>query len=294
MLERAPAQANFERVNAFRQGLRELGYIEGKNLVIEYRSTGGRDDLYPKLCAEAVRLKVDLILVRGTPPVVACKQATATIPILIGGAGDPVADGLVASLAHPGGNVTGLSTLTVGTAGKRLQLLREVLPKASRVGVLVNMSNPNVRTQWKQLLPGAEELGIRLTPLDVRKPEDLEPAFAKAAKQRLDSVYVTLDALTDTNRKLIGELALKQRLPTVTPEDIYVDAGCLISYGQNGPALYRRAASIADKILRGTKPADIPVEQPTELQLVVNLRTAKALGVIILKVVLFRADRVIE
>ena len=294
MLERESAESNFARLDAFRKGLRELGYIEGQNLLIEYRSAEGRDDAYPKLCAEAVRLKVDLIVGRGTPTILACKRATTTIPILMTGAGDPVADGLIAGFARPGGNVTGFSSSTVELTAKRLEVLRDLLPKVSHVAALLNMSNPNLPRQWKELLAAAQALGIRVTLFDVRKPEDLNLAFEQAAKQGLDSAYVALDTLTETNRKPIADLAIKHRLPTVAGLTNYVEAGCLVSYAPAQETIYRRAASVVDKIFRGAKPADIPVEQPALFELTINLKTAKALGISVPKDLLVRADKVIE
>ena len=293
-LERESAEAASAIVNAFRKGLHDLGYIEGRNLVIEYRSAGGRDDAYPKLAAEVVRLKVDLILARGTPAIQACKQATSSIPILMVGAGDPVGDGLIASFARPGGNVTGFTFLTTDLSAKRLEVLRELLPKASHIAALMNMSNPNLPGQWKMVNAAAQALGIQARLFDVRSPDDLRRAFDEAKMQRVDAVYVGLDTLTQVNRKLIADLAIKHRLPTVTAASDYVDAGSLVAYGPDNPALYRRAANVADKILKGAKPADIPVEQPTLFELAINLKTARALGLSVPKIVLLRADKVIK
>jgi putative ABC transport system substrate-binding protein len=294
MLERESVKSNLANVNAFRQGLRELGYIEGLNLLIEYRSAEGRDDAYPALCAEAVRLKVDLILGRGTPTILACKRATTTIPILMVGAGNPVEDGLIASFARPAGNVTGFSASTTELSAKRLEILREMFPRASNVAALMNMSNPNLPSQWKQLQAAAQAIGIRMTLFDVRQPDDLKVAFQQAQKQRLDSIYVALDTLTQTSRKPIADLALKHQLPTITAGSEYVEAGCLVSYGPKIADLYRRGAVYVDKILKGAKPGDIPVEQPTMFELAINLKTAKALNLAITPSLLFRADKVIE
>jgi putative ABC transport system substrate-binding protein len=294
MLERDSAEANAVNVNALRRGFRELGYVEGKNLAIEYRSADGRDDRYPALCAEAVGLKADLIVVRGTPPGLACKRATGTIPIVFAGAGDPVGDGLVASFARPGGNITGFTSVSNELAAKRLEVLREVFPKAAHIGALMNLGNPNVVSHRKQLEAAAQVLGIRISVFDVRTSADLQTALEQAAKQRVDAVYVPIDSLTDFNRKLIADLALKHRLPTINAESTYVDAGGLISYGSNTPARYHRLATVADKIFKGAKAGDIPVEQPGLFLMAINLKTAKALRVTIPKEVLFRADRVIQ
>jgi putative ABC transport system substrate-binding protein len=210
------------------------------------------------------------------------------------GAGDPVGDGLIASLARPGGNVTGFSSSQVELSAKRLELFREVFPKASNMAALMNMSNPNLPSQWKQLQTTAQAFGIRLTLFDVRKPQDFNLAFEQAARQRLDSVYVALDALTEKERKPIADLAMQYRMPTVASVSNFVDAGCLVSYGADTAAVYRRAATVADKIFKGAKAADIPVEQPSQFQLAINVKTAKALGLSIPKQVVFRADRVIE
>lgn len=294
MVERESAQASAANLAALRQGLRELGYVEGKNLQIDYRSADGRDDRYPALCADVVALKVDLIIVRGTPATLACKKATASTPIVFAGAGDPVHDGLVASFAHPGANVTGLSAATNDLAAKRLEVLREVLPKTARIGALMNLANPNLVGHREQLEAAAKLLGLRLTVFDVRTRQDLQSAFGQARKLRLDAMYVPIDTVTESNRKLIGELALSHRIPTINAAGVYVEAGGLMSYGINNAAGYHRVAALVDKIFKGANPGDMPVEQPAVLLLSINLKTAKALGVSIPKKVLFRADQVIQ
>ena len=294
MLERQSARAGAANVSALKQGFRELGYVEGKNLAIEYRSTDGRDDRYPALCADAVDRKVDLIIVRGTPPTLACKKATDSIPIVFAAAGDPVGDGLIASLGHPGGNVTGFSTTNSQLAAKRLEVLREILPNAAHIGALMNLGNPNIVSHGKELERAAQSLGIRVKVFDVRSAGELEKSLDEAAKLRLEAIYVPIDSLTEVNRKLIADAALKHGLPTITSESPYVEAGGMLSYGPSALARYRRVATLADKIFKGTKPGDIPVEQPSEYLMTINLRTAKALGITIPKEVLFRADRVIQ
>ncbi len=294
VLERESAESSGPNFAALKQGFRELGYVERKNLTIEYRSADGRNDRYPQLCAEVVAMKVDLIVVRGTPPTIACKKATATIPIIFAGAGDPVGDGLVASLARPGGNVTGFSSQTNQLVAKRLEVLRDMRPKASHVAALLNLSNPNIVGLGKLLDSSTQKLGIRLKSFDVRTVQDLQAAMDQSAKLRVDAVYVPVDSLTEANRKLIADLALKHKLATINSEPSFVDAGGLLSYGNNNVAAYRKLAALADKIFKGTKPGDIPVEQPSTLMMVINLKTAKAIGMSIPKEVLFRADRVIQ
>jgi putative ABC transport system substrate-binding protein len=294
VLEPTSMALNAANLDAFRQGLRELGYVEGRNMMIEYRSADGRSERFPDLVAELVRLKVDVILTRGTPAVMAAKNATGTIPVVMAASGDPVLSGVVASLARPGGNVTGLSAVVVQVSGKRLELIREVAPGVSRVAALFNMSNPNDALQWKETETAAPSLRVRLQLLDVRKPGDFAEAFDAAVKQRAGALVVGLDALTWANHRPIVELAAKHRLPAIYGGREFVGAGGLIAYGVSYPHLYHRAASYVDKILKGAKPADLPVEQPTKFELVINLKTAKALGLTILPSLLGRADEVIQ
>jgi putative ABC transport system substrate-binding protein len=292
MLERTPTAINAANLEGFRQGLRELGYVEGKTFVIEYRSADGRDERFPALATELVHLKVDLILTRGTPAALAAKKATGTIPVVITGVGDPVGQGVVANLARPGMNITGLSAAVTEIYPKRVQLLRELVPKAARIAVLFNMGNPALPPQWKEVEMAARSLGIEPQLLDVRKREDLEPAFDAAVSQRADAHVVGIETLTQANQGLIVDLAARRRLPA-----IYASAefrGGLISYGVNYPEMYRRAARFADKIFRGAKPADLPVEEPTTFELVINSKTARALGLTIPPSLLLRADRVVE
>jgi putative ABC transport system substrate-binding protein len=292
MLERTSPAINAANVDGFRRGLHELGYVEGKNFVIEYRSADGRDERFAALATELVRLKVDLIVTRGTPGTLAAKNATGTIPVITVGAGDPVAQGIVAGLARPGANVTGLSTMVTELYPKRVELLRALVPKAVRIAAVFNMSNPSIPPQWKEVEVAARSLGMRAQLLDVRKPEDLGPAFDVAVRQRADGLVVGLDTLTQANRQHIVELAATHRLPAIYASREFV--GGLAAYGVNYADAYRHAASFVDKIFKGAKPADLPIEQPTKFELVINLKTAKALGLTIPQSVLLRADEVIQ
>jgi putative ABC transport system substrate-binding protein len=294
MLETTSTTLNAANLDAFRQGLRELGYVEGRNLIIEYRSADGRSERFADLAADLVGLKVDLIVTRGTPAAVAAKNATRTIPVVMANAGDPVDSGLVTSLARPGGNLTGLSSLTVNLEAKRLGLLRELVPGGARIAVLYNMSSPNNLPQWKAIETAARAVSIQPQLLDVRKPEDLAPAFDAASRQRADGLVVGGEGLFQANRKLIAELAAKHRLPAIYRSMEYIEAGGLMAYGPSYPDLYRRAATYVDKIFKGAKPADLPVEQPTKFELIINLKTAKALGLTIPQALLLRADEVIQ
>ncbi len=294
MLETRSTVLNAANIDAFRQGLQELGYKEGQNLEIVYRSSDGRDERFPGLASELVRLKVDLILTRGTPAALAAKSATRTIPVVMAASGDPVASGLVASLGRPGGNVTGLSLFNVEMYAKRVELLKEVLPKLARIAAIFNMGNPVTASQWNVVEASARSLGIQAQLLDVRRPEDLPRAFDAAAKQRAQALIVGLDGVTQGNLRPIAERAAKQRLPSIYGAKEYADFGGLITYGASDPHMYRRAATFVDKIFKGAKPADLPVEQPTTFELVINLKTAKALGLTIPQSVLARADEVIQ
>jgi len=291
MLERTSPAINAANLDAFRQGLRDLGYVEGKNFVIEYRSADGRDERFPGLAAELVRLKVDLIVTRGTPAL-AAKHATGTIPVVITGLADPVGQGVVASLAHPGGNITGVSAIVTEIYAKRVELLRELVPRAARIAALLNMSSPALPPAWKEIETAARSLGIQPQLLDVRKPEDLGPAFAGAIRQRADALVVGQDTLTQANQRLIVDLAAKHRLPAVYASGEFIRG--LVIYGVNYPDHYRRAASFAERIFKGAQPGDLPVERPTKLELVINLKTAQALGLTIPPSLLQRADQVIE
>ena len=288
MLERTPAAANSANVAGFRQGLRELGYVEGESFVLDYRSADGRDERFPALAADLVRSRVDLILTRGTPAALAAKGATATIPVIITGVGDPVGQGLVASLARPGTNITGLSAAVTEIFPKRVELLKELVPKAARIAGLFNMGNPALPPQWKEVEKAARSRGLKPLLLDVRKVEDLEPAFEAAVRQRADALVVGIDTLTQSNQRLIVELSARYRLPAIYASAEFT--GGLISYGVNYPEMYRRAASLADKIFKGAKPSDLPVEEPTAFELAINLKTARALGLTVPRALLLRAD----
>jgi putative ABC transport system substrate-binding protein len=282
-----------QEVAAFVQRLRELGWIEGRNVAIEVRWAQGRPERYAEIAAEFVRLKVDVILTQTTPPAVAAKQATSAIPIVFASAGDPVGNGLVASLARPGGNVTGLSSQAGDTSGKRVELLREVAPGLRRLAIFGSVGNPFSVLEIAEVQAAARTLGLEAVTVEIRRAEDIEPAFDPIAG-RAEALFVSGDPLLLNNRIRINTLALAGRLPTMHNYREYVEAGGLMSYGPNLPDQFRHAAEFVDKILRGTKPADIPVEQPTKFDLVVNLTTAKGLGLTIPESFLARADEVIR
>ena len=292
MLERTSPATNAANLDGLRQGLRELGHAEGENYVIEYRSVDGIDELSANLAAELVRLNVDLILTRGTPAALAAKNATATIPVIMVGVGDPVGQGIVASLARPGGNVTGLSALVTDLFAKRVQLVRELVPGAIRIAALFNMSNPAIPPQWREVERTAQSLAIEPQLLDVRTPDDLGRAFVTATAKGADALIVGLETLTLANQRMIVDLASRHRLPAIYASKEFI--GGLLTYGVSYPDQYRRAASFVDKVLKGANPAELPVEQPTKLELVINLKTAKALNLTIPAVLLARADEVIE
>jgi ABC-type uncharacterized transport system substrate-binding protein len=294
MLDTTSAQLNAPNLDAFRRGLRQLGYVEGQNLAIDYRSADGRLDRIPELASELVRRNVDIIVTRGTPSALAAKNATATIPIVMAAIGEPVETGLVASLARPGGNVTGLSAFVTELVAKRVELLREVIPRIARLALLDNMSNRSVPPQWEETKRAAGALGIVPQLLDVRKPEDLERAFDAAVAQRTDALTVGNDSVVIASRRRVAELAEKFRLPTIYATREFVDSGGLLSYAAHYPDLYRRAAAYVDKIFKGEKPADLPVEQPTKFEMVVSLKAAKAIGLEFPPLLLARADEVIE
>jgi putative tryptophan/tyrosine transport system substrate-binding protein len=282
-----------DRIAAFVQQLRELGWIEGRNVAIEYRWEEGRTDRAAEIADEFVRRKVDVIMTIGTPPTLAAKQATAVIPIVFTTVADPVGAGLVAGLSRPTGNVTGLSIQQTDVAGKRLELLHEVVPGLGRLAVLVNAGNPGNMLELAEVQSAARTLGLDVATAEIRRPEDIAPAFA-ALKGRADALYAAGDPLLTANRVRVNTWALAGRLPTMHASRDYVEAGGLMSYGPNFPDLFRRAAGYVDKILRGGKPGDIPVEQPTKFDLVVNLTTAQALGLTIPEAFLLRVDEVIE
>src|SRR5689334_6513995 len=294
VLETIPAGANAANLAALRQGLRERGYVEGQNLLIEYRSSDGRDERFGALAAELVRMRVDLIVARGSPASLAAKDATQTIPIVMARTGDPVGSGLVSNLARPGGNITGLSSQSVDTEAKRLELLRELMPALARIAALSNMSTPNSPPQWKEIKNAAHALGIEAQLLDVRRVQDLEPAIDAARQQRADALVVGQDGLLQSHRTLIAELAATRRLPAIYRSMEFIDAGGLIAYGPHYPDLYRRTAIYVDKIFKGAKPGDLPIEQSTKFELAINVKTARALGLSIPQNLLLRADQLIE
>ena len=282
-----------QRLNAFVQRLRELGWNEGRTIAIEYRWAEGRNERLAETAAEFVRRKVDVIVTSATPPTVAAKQATSVIPIVFAAVGDPVGIGVVESLARPGGNATGLSLQQTDAAGKRLEVLREVMPGLRRLAIMANSGNPSAGLDMREAQATARTLGLEAVTSEVLRPEDIAPAF-DALKGNVEALYVCGDPLAVTNRVRINTLALGARLPTMFGAREYVEAGGLMSYGANFLDLYRRTAELVDKVLRGSKPADIPVEQPTKFDLIINLTTAKALGLKIPPTLLARADEVIE
>ncbi len=278
---------------AFVQRLRELGWIEGRTVAIEYRWGEGRSERFPEIMAEFVRLKVNVIVTGGTAAVIAAKRATSAIPVVFASVADPVGTGLVASLARPGGNVTGLSNQSADMPGKRFELLREIVPGLRRLAIMGNIDNPSNVLELSEGQAAARTLGLDSIKLEIRRVEEIVPAI-ESLKGNADALYVITDALVNTNRVRINTLALGARLPTMFGEKGYVESGGLMSYGPNFPDLYRRAGDYVDKILRGAKPADLPVEQPTKFELIVNRNTAKALGMTIPDAFLLRADEVIE
>jgi ABC-type uncharacterized transport system substrate-binding protein len=280
-------------VAAFVRRLHELGWIEGRTVAIEYRWAEGRTERFDEIAAEFVRRKVDVIVTSATAAIVAAKQATSVIPIVFAAAGDPVGTGLVASLARPGGNVTGLSVQQTDVAAKRLELLREVIPGLRRLAILANVGGPAVVLDMREVQAAARTLGLEVITSEIQRGEDIVPAF-EALNGRADALYVCIDPLVGTHRIRINTLALAARLPTTHGSREYVEAGGLMSYGPNFPDLFRRAGDYVDKILRGAKPGDLPVEQPTKFDLIINLTTAKALRLAVPPQLLARADEVIE
>jgi putative ABC transport system substrate-binding protein len=294
-LSNASASANSPRLEAFRQGLRELGYIEGKNIVIEWGSSEQKLDRLPGLAAELVRLKVDIIVTAGPIPTRAAKEATSTIPIVMTQDSDPVGSGFVASLARPGGNITGLSILAPELSGKQLELLNEVIPKLSRVAVFGTSTHPGNAQSLKEVALAAGAFGVKLQYVDVLSPKDIETAFRAAGKGRAEAVLMMVaGGVSLPHRTEIADLAVKNRLPVIHQSRLYVEAGGLMSYGANFADLDRRAATYVDKILKGAKPADLPVEQPTKFEFIINLKAAKQIGLKIPPNVLARADWVIR
>ena len=282
------------RIDAFKQGLSDLGYVEGKTIVIEWRSAEGKLDRLPALAAELVRLKVDVVVTSASTQTPVAKAATSTIPIVMAQDGDPVAAGFVASLARPGGNITGLSTLSPEVSGKRLELLKEIIPKLSRVAVFGSSNNPGNTQSLKEIEVAAGAFKLQLQFLNVLGPENIETVFQAASRGHADAVLVLAGPVVFSQRRQVADLAVKSRLPATYPRQEFVEAGGLVTYGVNITDLHRRAATYVDKILKGAKPADLPVEQPTKFELIVNLKAAKQIGLTIPPNVLARADKVIR
>jgi putative ABC transport system substrate-binding protein len=293
-LDAVSLSVNAARVEAFRQSLRKLGYVEGKNIFIEWRSADGKLDRLPALAAELVHLKVDIIVTGGRSATRAAKEATSTIPIVMTQDSDPVANGFVASLARPGGNITGLSTLAPELSGKQLELMKEIIPKLSRVAVFGSSTSPGNAQSLREVELAARAFKVQLQYLDVLDPKDIETAFRAASNGRADGVLVLNSPVFASRQTQVVDLAVKSRLPAIYWRSEFVEAGGLMSYGASQNDLDRRAAAYVDKILKGTKPADLPVEQPTKFELVINLKTATQIGVTIPQKVLARADRVIR
>jgi putative tryptophan/tyrosine transport system substrate-binding protein len=289
-----PASTISGRMEAFRQGLRELGYIEGKNLIIEWQSAEGHFDRLPELTGELIRHKVDVIVSAGPAATRALKDATALIPIVIANEADPVGTGFVASLARPGGNITGLATLAPELSGKRLELLKEIVTNLSRLAIIGTKDYASNAQSLKETEAGAETLKLKLQYLDVQKPKDIETAFRAASSGHADAVLMLLSPVLNSERPQVAALAIKHRLPVMYPAQEYVIDGGLMSYGANITDMFRRAAIYVDKILKGAKAADLPIEQPKTFELVINLKTAKQIGLAIPPNVLARADRVIK
>ena len=292
MLETVAAPLKAADFDAFSSGLEALGYLEGRDFKIDYRSVDGHPDRFPKLAQDLVSQNVDLITTRGTPAAFAAKNATKTIPVVMVAIGEPLL--VVASLARPGGNITGLSAFVNDLMGKRTELLRDMLPGLSWIGAILNMSNGSQPPQWTEIQKTTRANGIESQLFDVRSAADLVGAIDDAGKHKTGAIIVGIDTLTQSNHELIIELAAKHRVPAIYPSREFVDAGGLISFGVNYPDLYRRAATFVDKIFKGARPNDLPVEQPTKFELIVNLKSAKAIGLTVPPMLLARVDEVIE
>ncbi|MBI3375072.1 MAG: ABC transporter substrate-binding protein [Betaproteobacteria bacterium] len=291
---RRPGPLAHDFLNAFPQGMRELGYVEGKNLVIEWRSADGTVERLPDLAAELVRLKVDVIVTSSTPTTSAAQKATSTIPIVMGTGGDPVGSGFVNSLARPGGNITGLTNIVEDLSPKQLEMLLSIAPKLSRVAVLLNPDNSSQAVVSRSVQAAAQKRSVKMLPAEARTPQEIEKAFSKMARENVGAVIVMPDPFLYQQRRQVIELAAKHRLPSIAWVREYVEAGGLMSYGSNFADMYRRAAAYVDKILKGAKPGDLPVEQPTKFEFVINRKTAKTLGLAIPRELLLRADELIE
>ena len=289
-----PPSLDAHFIGGFVRGMRELGYVDGKNFVIEWRFADGNYNRLPELAAELARLNVDVLVAGGTPGNRALQQATSTIPIVNPTMSDPVGNGFAKSLAHPGGNITGLSLTTTDMSPKHFELLKLLLPKLKHLGALVNLGNPAHAAIVKSIAANAQKMGVKVRTLDARNPDGIERNFAIMKRERMDAVIVLVDSFFVGQRQQIGELALKERLPSMFSAQEHVEAGGLMSYGQNLSDLYRRAAGYVDKIFKGAKPGDLPIEQPAAFSLAINRRTAKALGLTLSQELLLRADKVID
>jgi putative tryptophan/tyrosine transport system substrate-binding protein len=292
ILETTTAERNATNLFALKQALLDLGYVEGRNLAMEYRSADGRAERFEELAAELVRLNIEVILARGTPAILAAKKASGTIPVVMTASANPFT--FVTSLARPGGNVTGLSSLSSDLYTKRVELIKETVPALTRMGVITNLTNPNAPRNVSEVEKAARSLSIELHKFDLRTPDDIPLAFEMASRQRVDAVIVFIETVTQANAAFITQLAAKQRLPAIYAAREFVETGGLMSYGVSYPDLYRRAAIYVDKIFKGAKPADLPIEQPTKFELIINLKAAKMLGLEIPPALLARADEVIE
>lgn len=294
VLETIPPDRNKANFGALLRGLREHGYIEGQNLQIEYRSADGHGDRFPALVADLIGRGVDLIVTRGTPAARSAKAATTTTPIVMAAIGEPLGVGVVSSLAEPGGNITGFSAFVTELSGKRVELLKETFPSIARVGFLVNMSSPVSAPQWEATLSVAKTLGLSAEVFDVRGELDIAAAFAAMRQRRVNALSVGIDVVTQANAETITKLAAEQKMPTAYPAREFVELGGLLSYGVDYPDLYYRAAGLIDKIFKGARPANLPVEQPTKLELVINLKVAKTLGLDVPPILLARANEVFD
>ena len=294
MLDTSSQEFNEANLAAFRQGLRELGYFEGQNLTIEYRTNAGLSERLPDLVSELLRLKVDVIVLRGTQEAMAVKNATSTVPVVMSAVSDPVGLGIVASLARPGGNFTGLISFAGELTAKNVELLMMMVPTVKLLAYVQDPSNPSTAEQWEDIQRAARKLAIGAKSFDVRNTTDVSRAFATASKDRVDAIYVTVNNVTRANQRQIVGLAAQYKLPAIYQAREFVENGGLFSYAVSYPQLYFRAASYVDKIFKGVKPADLPVEQPTKFELVINMKTAKALGLDLPPMSLARADEVIE
>jgi putative ABC transport system substrate-binding protein len=294
VLETISPDLNEKNIEALKRGLRDLGYVENQNYVLEYRSADGDSERFPAFAEELARLRVDLIVTRGTPAARAAKSATESIPIVMAAIGEPLGMGVVASLARPGGNVTGLSGFVTELAGKRVELLKELRPGTSIAAFFSNMANPVVPPQWEVTRKAAQALGIEVSLLDVRSTDDIPAAFETAVSRRVEALLFGIEAVVQANRQLIADLAARHRLLSIYPSREFVEAGGLVAYGVSYPDLYFRSAFLIDKIFRGAKPGDLPVEQPTKLEFIINLKAAKAIGLTVPPLLIARADEVIE